>query len=133
MITFPEIQSLIYEYGAKINAPINLLRIFDSPQSDGTPYIKITDDSYFYIVEERGCEFERLQTDDLDVLCYWLMKNVVFNISIKYELEHRIESQDFRKILFFKQLQLFGCLNPKWLQIRQAEIYEILKKSPYVN
>ncbi|WP_082806977.1 Imm63 family immunity protein [Collimonas pratensis] len=133
MIAFSNIQDLIYEYGAKISAPNHLLRIFDSPQPDGTPYIKITDDLYLYIVEERGYEFERRHTDDLDVLCYWLMKNIISNISMRYELEHRIELQDFRRILFSKQLQLFASLNLKWLKIREAEINETCQNSPYVS
>ena len=34
------------------------------PQPDGSPYAEHVDGKYFYVVSERGAEFERRETDD---------------------------------------------------------------------
>jgi len=60
MLNFNEIQEKIYEYGSIINAPKDVLKIYPSPQSDGTPYIQINNNEYWYIMEERwwSCNVE---------------------------------------------------------------------------
>ena len=46
MLNFNEIQEKIYEYGSIINAPKDVLKIYPSPQPDGTPYIKINNNEW---------------------------------------------------------------------------------------
>lgn len=48
------------------------------------------------VVVERGIEWERRKTNDLDKLLYWIFANLTFSMAVEYELAHRVEGQDFR-------------------------------------
>ena len=133
MFSFKEVQAYIYDYGAKIKAPLSLLRIYDMPQPDGTPYLKICEDKYEYIFEERGFVFEKRETQDFNLLCYWIMGKVIFNLASSYELSHRMSGQDFRRVLFSKELELMNALNPEWGKILDNDIKDILKNAPYID
>ena len=131
MISFIELQNKIYEYGERINAPRDLLRVFGGPQSDGTPYVEVLWSKYVYASEERGREFDRRETDDLDLLCYWIMELVVSTLSYDYELRNRKYNQDSRRIAFAKMVELMGILSPVWRDRMQESINETLKNAPY--
>ena len=105
MLNFNEIQEKIYEYGSIINAPKDVLKIYPSPQPDGTPYIKINNNEYLYIVEERGMELERRRTANIDVLLYWIMSDVIFFLASQYELENRAKGFDSRRLIFKKEIK----------------------------
>lgn len=130
MLNFNEIQEKMYEYGRIINAPKDVLKIYPSPQSDGTPYIQINNE-YFYIVEERGMELERRRTANIDMLLYWLMSDVIFFLACKYELENRVKGFDSRRLIFKKEIELFRILKKDWANITEERINRILEKAPY--
>lgn len=44
-----------------------------------------------------------------------------------WELEHRIESQDVRILMFTKQFELLGLLNSDWVARRKLELGAILR------
>ena len=132
MISFTEAQANIYALGAKIDAPIKNLKIYNFPQPDGTPYIQILD-KYYYIIEERGCEFERRVTENEDQLYYWIMSDVVFSMASKFELDHRIDSKDNRRILFSRELQLMANLSQVWYEVKKNEIEATLRNSPFIE
>lgn len=130
MIAFEEIQENIYEYGDKICAPKNLLKICRIPQDD-LPCVQMSGDDYLYILSERGVEIERRRTKNIDVLYYWLMDRVVFLMASQYEVAHRVKDQDFRRVLFDKKIELMGVLSKKWEEIARISIQNILKNAPY--
>lgn len=86
ILNFNDIQEKIYEYGSMINAPKDILKIYPSPQSTGFPYIKIKNNEYFYIVEERGIELEYRRIDNIDILLYWIISDIVFFWKINMSL-----------------------------------------------
>ena len=131
MLNFNEIQEKIYEYGSIINAPKDVLKIYPSPQPDGTPYIKINNNEYLYIVEERGMELERRITANIDVLLYWIMSDVIFFLASQYELENRAEGFDSRRLMFKKEVELFKVLKKDWANITEMRINRILEEAPY--
>lgn len=131
MLNFNEIQEKIYEYGSIINAPKDVLKIYPSPQSDGTPYIQINNNEYLYIVEERGMELERRRTANIDVLLYWIMSDVIFFLASQYELENRAEGFDSRRLMFKKEVELFKVLKKDWANITEMRINRILEEAPY--
>jgi hypothetical protein len=49
----------------------------------------------------------------------------------EYELHNRKPGEDFRRVLFAKQLELFEKLNTGWLALKQKELEDILKQHPY--
>ncbi len=48
-----EIQSLVNEFGKKIDAPKSLLILLTAPADDGAPYVKIHGRNFNYVSSER--------------------------------------------------------------------------------
>ena len=87
--------------------------------------------SLCYVVTERGSELERRRTDDPDVLLYWLCSDVTFDMAVRYELEHRRPSEDFRRQLFKQQEELLRSLSPVWAERDREEKKAVLAKHPF--
>jgi hypothetical protein len=100
-------------------------------QHDGSAHVEVAGDAYYYVVTERGTEFERRRTRDSDELLYWLLSDIVFSLTSEYELRHRIAGQDFRRLLFQKQVELMGQLDPGWSERKAHEIQAILSTHPF--
>ena len=127
-----DIKKKVEELAEQINAPKFLLPTFDHVIGDATPCIKIDRDGYmYYVISERGHEYERRKTDSIDELLYWIFAKVTFSVACAYELGHRIEDKDCRRIIFEKQEELLGLLNENWGEREQAEHQEILKSHPF--
>jgi dipeptidase len=108
-----------------------LLSVRASSDGFGTPHIEIDENGYNYVVSERGEEFERRQTKDIDKLLYWIFNEIVFIMASDYELENRKPNEDFRKQLFAKQLELMEQLDSKFAQWNKEELDKILEETPY--
>ena len=127
------IRKKVMEYGKKIHAPSHLLSVRASSDGFGTPHIEIDENGYNYVVSERGEEFERRQTKDIDKLLYWIFKQIVFIMASDYELENRKPNEDFRRQLFAKQIELMEQLDSKFAQWNKEDLDKILEESPYDN
>ena len=79
-------------------------------------------------MRERGEEHERRSTLDLDELLYWIFGRVTYIEAVDYERKNRIDSEDFRRLLFQRQLELLGRLNPRWLDRYRGERAELLRE-----
>ena len=126
-----QIRQQIKAYGAMIDAPPQMLTVFDQPQGDGTPFVVVEEDGYRYIVEERGMIFEERKTKDVNLLMYWLMNIIIFKMACCYELANRESQRDPRRIIFAKELELFGIINKSWRQLKKNELDGILKNNPF--
>ncbi|GAA4805954.1 Imm63 family immunity protein [Lysobacter hankyongensis] len=105
--------------------------LYAAPQHDGSPHVEISGDQLSYVVTERGSEFERRTTTSQDDLLYWLASDMVFSIAGHYELNHRELGRDSRRIMFARELELMGRINPAWRGRKEAEIMDILARHPY--
>lgn len=131
MLNIEEIRNKIKNIGAIIGAPDVLLYVRVVPVGDGTPYIEIRESEYHYVISERGCEFSReIFLDDDDIL-YKITSKIVTRMALDYELQNRIDSQDFRRIYFSKEIELMDQICPEWGAKKKAEIKETLRNSPY--
>jgi hypothetical protein len=90
----------VKELSNRINAPGSLLPTFGFSRDMGHPHIEVDHKGYHYVVVERGTELERKSSDNLTDLLYWIFKDITFSMSVKFELQNRIEDQDFRVLLF---------------------------------
>ncbi|WP_050716253.1 MULTISPECIES: Imm63 family immunity protein [Ottowia] len=126
-----QIRQQIKAYGAMIDAPPQMLTVFDQPQGDGTPFVVVDEGGYRYIFEERGMIFEERKTKDGEQLLYWIMEIIISNMAYSYELEHRDPQRDPRRIAFAKELELFGIINKSWRQLKKSKLDEILKNNPF--
>src|SRR4051812_20272455 len=95
------------------------------------PHIEVDSRGYHFIVVERGHERERFTTGELDDLLCRIFQSVTFSLTIDYELAHRIETQDCRRLGFHRQIELLSQLSKRWAE-REAEEHErILREHPF--
>ncbi|MFX1477115.1 MAG: Imm63 family immunity protein [Promethearchaeota archaeon] len=131
MYSISTIRKKVREFGKKINAPKHLLIVRSSSDELGNPHIEVDENGYNFVVSERGKEFERKKTKDINILLYWIFKSIVFIMASEYELENRSPNEDFRIQLFTKQIELMEKLDSKFAQWNKEEIDKILEESPY--
>ncbi len=131
-MTLSEIKNKVHQLAAKISAPDHYLPTFSSPIGDATPNIEVDDlGLYSYVISERGNEYDRKMTSDLNDLLYWIFSSVTFSMAVDYELKNRIEDQDFRRILFNKQQELLGTLSKEWEEREIKEHEYTLSNNPF--
>jgi hypothetical protein len=94
------------------------------------PHIEVDSRGYHFVVVERGRELERLTTLDLDEVLFRIFRSVTFSLATDYELAHRIETQDCRRIIFQKQVELLGHLSRQWADREAREHDLILRDHP---
>ncbi|MEI9962246.1 MAG: Imm63 family immunity protein [Limisphaerales bacterium] len=131
MLNLSQIKNEIERLALLIGAPNNLLPTYGRSEDFARPHIEIDNRGYHYVVIERGIELKRITTSDLDELLYHVFQSVTFDLAIHYELAHRIENQDCRRIGWENQLELLGNLSPSWQQRRKVQLENILKEHPY--
>ena len=116
----------------KINAPTYWIPTFSSQIGDATPNIEVDNlGLYNYVISERGNEYERKMTSDLNDLFYWIFASVTLSMACDFELKNRIEEKDFRRIMFSKQEELLGVLNKDWEIRERKEHQSILINNPF--
>ncbi len=131
MLTLPEIKVEVDHLAAKINSPENLLPTYGTSEDFARPHIGVDSRFYFYVVVERGQELDRKWAPFLDQLLEWIFADVTFSMAFSYELEHRIESQDGRRIAFAKQIELLAMLDSNWAARESERHQQILRQHPF--
>jgi hypothetical protein len=132
MKTLKEIQNLANNLARRISAPTHFLPTFSTPNGDATPNIEIDNSGlYNYVISERGNEYSRKITSDLDELMYWIFSDVTFSMACDYELHNRIEDMDSRRIMFAKQEELLRLLKKDWEERERIEHESILIRKPF--
>ena len=132
-ITLAEIQVLVERLAEKINAPLHILPSYGHTRDGAYPHIEISDKGYHYVVVERGEELERFVTESLNELLFKVFRSVTFSMSCDFELKNRIKSQDFRRQLFMKQIELLTELDEEWGQKIVIEKQMILNTHPFID
>lgn len=100
----------------------------------GAPHVERgRNGEWYYVVTERGLTLERKQASDLDEMLYWLAHDLTFSMACSYELKHRENDRDCRRIIFAKVLELMKRLSADWHARRKAEIAKTLAEHPYMD
>lgn len=102
---------------------------YGKTEDGARPHIEV-DDFYHFVVVERGAEIARKSTKDLDELLYWIFDDITFSVASSYELHHRINGEDSRRLLFSKQSELLYSLSPDWARRNDERIRGILARYP---
>ncbi len=126
-----EIRSKVYELATIIGASKDMLPTFGVSEHSGRPHVEADANGYHFVVAERGQEFHRHTSFDIDEILYDVFQTITFNLACKYELNYRIHGQDFRRIMFEQQEELLSKLSPSWGERRKREHAEILQENPY--
>jgi hypothetical protein len=124
------IESEVRRLAEKLGAPASFLPTFGHSRHDGTPHVEVGE-AYFFVACERGTEFERRTTGDLDELLFWVFSTVTFSMACDWEVRHRREAEDFRRQLFARQIELLATLSPKWAAREADDHRRILQRRPF--
>jgi len=131
MLTLSEIEAKVNQLAQIIGAPKNILPTYGYSEQTARPHVESSSVAYYYVIAERGQELSRYAAFELDELLYKIFADVTFELAIKYELTHRVENQDSRRIHFQHQVDLLSKLSPTWGERESKEHEEILKQHPF--
>jgi hypothetical protein len=125
-----QIQDIVNSTATQIGAEPESLPTYGLSQDFRRPHIEV-DIAYHWIVKERGQVLEWRTTRDLDQLLYWVFSAATFGMACKFEVANRRAGQDFRRLLFARQLELLGSIRADWRTTRLRELQNVLSTSPF--
>jgi hypothetical protein len=132
MMTLVEIKAEVDRRAAMIGAEAHhSLPTYGHTEDFARPHIEVDSRGYHFVVVERGQELSRLTTCDLDDLLYEVFQTVTFSLACDYDLAHRIELQDCRRLIFRRQVELLSRLSAKWAERRSEKHRQILREHPF--
>jgi hypothetical protein len=131
--TLKDVKSKVDRLARQIAAPRHLLPSYGSSQDGARPHIEVDARGYHYVVVERGKELSRITTTEMDELLYHVFKAVTFTMACNYELKHRMQDRDVRRLIFTHQVELLSQLSSKWGDREAQEHERILRKHPYTD
>lgn len=102
-----------------------------TPQHDGSAHAELVGGTYFYVVTERGTEYERRQTKDADELLAWFVRDLTSDIAGNWEVKHRVPSQDSRRLRFKKHIELLRDIDESWARTQESEYNDVLTRHPF--
>lgn len=103
----------------RIGVSGNDLPTFGYSEDFARPHIEVNERGIHYVVVERGSELMRVTSDDVEEILWHVFQSVTFSLACDYELAHRDERKDCRRLIFVRQQQLLEGLSPEWAR-RQA-------------
>lgn len=127
VLTLRAVEAIVCSLGVLIQAPPGLLPTFGYNEDVARHEVRVDAAGYHLIVVERGQELQHYTTSDLRELLLWIFKGVTFTMAGQYELENRIERQDFRILLFAKQVELLKQLDPLFAHQEEARLQQLLR------
>ena len=131
MITLAEIRTEVERLAARIGASGYVLPTYGHSEDGARPHIEVDSQGFHYVVIERGLELKRLTVTELDDLLFQVFVDVTFSLACDYELANRIDSEDCRRIIFQRQIELLRRLSPAWSEREAQRHKEILRKHPF--
>jgi hypothetical protein len=131
MLTLDAVKSEVDRLAAKIGASGYILPTYGRSEDLARPHIEVDSRGYHLVVVERGKERNRVTTTDLDELLRHIFDSVTFTLACRYELEHRVEEHDCRRLIWQHQKDLLQRLSSRWAALHAQQIEEILRKHPY--
>lgn len=131
MLSLATIRKRVKELAKLVNAPKELTKVAGSPDWMGGVYVEVDGKGYHYVNSERGNEYERHTTKDIQELLYWLLKDITSQIASDHELSNRIPYADSRRLWFKKWVELMGIIDPEFHRKLEDELNKTLKEAPY--
>lgn len=106
-------------------------RIYFGNRVYGDYNIYIDDKTFNLIIKLDRGETKKISSDKCKDILYELYEHYSFNIASNYERKHRMLNQDFRIILFDKELKLLKKIDDYYYQVKKKKIDDILINYPY--
>jgi hypothetical protein len=131
MLTLSEIKEKVDCLAKKVSVSGYYLPTYGHSEDGARPHIEVDACGYHYVVVERGQELKRFITSDLNELLYQIFEAITFSLACDYELKHRIENQDSRRIMFQHQIKLLSQLSKEWSVREIQQHQQILCEHPF--
>lgn len=80
---------------------------------------------------EKGKIREQRITLRKETVLLYVLEIVSFDIALNYAKRNRKESEDFRKELFTKEIEIYSLFGTKYEKKKKREIDKILEKNHY--
>lgn len=132
LLSLEEIGARLAAIARTLGAAANTIPTLGRSRDFAHPHIEV-DTAYHYVVVERGEEYERLTTADLDILLYRAAAGMAFTAACDWAASRPRRGEDFRRRMFARRVELLGRLSPAWAERAREEIREILARAPYVD
>lgn len=94
-------------------------------------YYEAYGNTYTYAYFERGKRTIICKTDDIHEFYYCIVRDIIKNYAIDYELKNRIPNHDPRRIWMKKSLDLMKKISDEFYNKLCEEYFEILKEYPF--
>ena len=130
-MTLRSISDRYHAIARDLAAPAKHVRFVTTPQHDGSPHIECIGGEFHYVVTERGSEHEHRKTSDAEELLFWLVSDLTWAMALDWELQHRIEGEDFRRQFFRKDIELMSLVSEEWARRKKQKYEKILGEYPF--
>jgi hypothetical protein len=132
MLTLPQIKAEVDRRASIIGGSRDSsLPTYGRSEDCGQPHIEVDEVNYHFVIRERGKENERVSTPDLDHLLYLVFECVTHSLAGVYEVNHRVHTQDCRRTMFQRQIELLSQLSGAWGRRCSEKVDLILREHPY--
>jgi hypothetical protein len=125
-----EIEADVTSLGERIGATHLDLPSFGRTRDLADAYVEVSEDQYHFVVVERGQEITRQSTQSYDELLFWIFECATHNLAFNFELTHRIEDRDCRRMAFPKQVEPMGRISPAMATRLGRHTEAILEQAP---
>jgi hypothetical protein len=113
-VTLQEVRRRVTDLADRIGVSGNDLPTFGYSEDFGRPHLEVNERGIHYVVVERGSELTRVTSHDAEEILWHVFQSVTFSLACDYELAHRDERKDCRRLIFAHQQQLLEVLSPEW-------------------
>jgi hypothetical protein len=113
--------------------PLNIFFAEGTPSGQDGSFCYSDEKGYHFGVYERGVQRLDYVTPDLSEITYHALANDIFWMAVEYESSHRIAEQDFRRLLFQKELQYWNTLGVEYVGFAEQKIKDALQENPFVD
>jgi len=131
LLTLAEIKSEVDTMADKIGASGYILPTYGHTEDGARPHIEVDVRGYHFVVVERGRELRRITTNVLNDLLYAVFEGVTSILAYDYELMHRQENEDPRRMMFSRLIHLLAVLSPEWAERQTQYVETILRQYPF--
>ena len=97
---------------------------------DSAPLIEFDGVMFQYRILLRSNEIEEI-TGDADKILAKVFSGITLSLASNFESRNRIDGQDFRRVMFAKQIELLQLLNPAWASAEAEKHRIILLSHPF--
>jgi hypothetical protein len=131
MFSLEELRAVIVSMAKPLSNFDVKLPTFGYSEDNSFPHIEVGFMCYQWISKERGKENLHLEFKKTNDILFQVFEFITSEIARNWELENRVDNEDFRRQFFAKQVELMYNVSSEFGDRMNNEINELLLRSPY--